>query len=222
MRAYVGQTRDPDLIALLNRHGIGECAVRGTLPPKRTPWFYDNGCFVDWRNGAAFNTVQFTRDLRRITYWPARGQMTKPDFLVLPDLVAAGNQSLACSLEWLDDPQLPDVPRYLAVQDGMWPDTLRDMAGDRLQRLGGIFVGGTLQWKLHTAKSWVAFAHRLGLPAHIGRCGTEARVEWATRIKADSIDSSLPLWSADQMRVFLAAVSTDHCPSGRVNQLELW
>lgn len=40
MKAYVGQTRSPDLIAELERYGIGECVVCGELPARRPQFFY--------------------------------------------------------------------------------------------------------------------------------------------------------------------------------------
>jgi len=43
-------------------------------------------------------------------------------------------------------------------------------------------------------------------PVHIGRVGTAKRVRWARRIGASSIDSALPLWSADKLRTFVAAL----------------
>lgn len=125
-----------------------------------------------------------------------------PDFLVLPDIVGGGLASLELSLSWL--PRLSGVaPPYLAVQDGMPEEAVsRSCAG-----ITGIFVGGTLQWKLRTAAAWVALAHRLEMRCHIGRVGTVDRLRWARRIGADSIDSSLPLWSRENMDRFLLGLS---------------
>lgn len=54
----------------------------------------------------------------------------------------------------------------------------------------GLFVGGTLEWKLQTAKTWVDVAHSRFMKCHIGRIGTFRRLVWARSIGADSIDSS--------------------------------
>src|SRR4051794_23863450 len=119
MQVYVGQTRDQELIETLSDLGFGECCVRGELPPRRRPYFYDNGAFGDWRAGRSFDAVRFDRDLRRLAYWP----MARPDFIVLPDIVGAGAESLALSRSYLDGPMAPfhgyPAPVYLAVQDGM-------------------------------------------------------------------------------------------------------
>jgi len=96
----------------------------------------------------------------------------------------------------------PGLRFYLAVQDGMAAADVRAaIAG-----FGGIFVGGTLSWKLQTGASWVRLAHELGLPCHVGRVGTARRVRWARRIGADSIDSCLPLWSKEQLAGFVSAL----------------
>jgi hypothetical protein len=196
VRVYVGQTRSRRLIAELSALGIGECTSRGEHPPRRIPWFADNGAFGDWKAGRSFDIAAFESDLPRI-----REAGAPPDFIVCPDIVAGGLDSLAFSLAWL--PRLrfacPGLPVYLAVQDGM-------EEGDVPDGFHGIFVGGSLPWKLATGARWVREAHRRGLPCHVGRVGNARRVAWAIRIGADSIDSSLPLWSQQKMRSFLAAL----------------
>jgi hypothetical protein len=140
MKAYVGQTRSQTLIAELGAAGIGECTARGELPPRRRPWFYDNGAFRDWTAGKPFDRARFEVDLARI-----RAEALAPDFVVVPDLVAKGRASLDESLAWLEP--LADVaPLYLAVQDGM---AERDVA-PHVARFAGIFVGGSLRWKMAT------------------------------------------------------------------------
>ncbi len=193
---YVGQTRAAKLVRRLWELGIGECTARGELPPRRHPWFYDNGAFGDWKAGRDFDEAQFVADIEAI----ARSG-DRPRFLVLPDLVARGQESLAVSARWA--PRLSaTAPLYLAVQDGMSTSDVAPLA----PQLAGLFVGGTLEWKIATGGTWVRAAHRLGLACHIGRVGTEDRIAWARRIGADSIDSSLPLWSEDNLRRFLRAL----------------
>lgn len=41
MKVYVGQTRSPALIAKLERHGNGECVVRGELLARRPQFSYE-------------------------------------------------------------------------------------------------------------------------------------------------------------------------------------
>jgi hypothetical protein len=197
--AYVGQTRGEKLIERLRALGIGECTVRGELPPRRAPWFYDNGAYSDWTAGRAFDGLKFQNDIDRIR----RGEIdTPPDFVVAPDQVAGGVRSLEVSLLWID--RLEGLPLYLAVQDGMRPSDVLPV----LDVFAGIFVGGTLPWKLATGPQWVDIAHAQGLRCHVGRVGTVPRVDWARTIGADSIDSSLPLWSEGNLQAFVGALKS--------------
>lgn len=204
MIAYVGRTRARDLLDRLDRLGLGECVTRGELPPRRRPWFYDNGAFRDWKAGRPFDVEAFAADIAELDKLRIVYSIT-PRFLLLPDIVAGGPESLVFSASWI--PRLSGLaPLYLAVQDGMEtaPSAVTCYAG----RLSGLFVGGTLEWKRQTAPAWVDLAHRNGLRCHIGRVGTARRVRWARSIGADSIDSSLPLWSRPKLERFVNALST--------------
>jgi hypothetical protein len=173
--------------------------VRGKLRGRRLDrWAYDNGAYEDWRAKRPFDRRQFLRDLRSIA---AGGP--QPDFVVLPDRVAAGLQSLQLSMRWLRRLRrkgLDRWPLYLAVQNGMAADDIP------WSEVAGVFIGGTNDWKASTAATWVAAAHQHGLPCHYARCGTGRKVDHAKGIKADSLDSCLPLWSAANLRQFLRAL----------------
>jgi hypothetical protein len=198
MRAYVGQTRSPELIDFLQHHDIGECTCRGELPPRRTPWFYDNGAYRDWRKGLPSDAYRLLDDLAHVRV----GLVTLPDFVVAPDLVAQGEESLKESRFWLPHIRAElgrPVPVYLAVQDGMTPDSVVGLLTD----FDGLFVGGTTAWKKATAREWVTLAHEHGLPCHVGRCGMPRLIRWAHSIGADSIDSSFPLWHRGRLSQFV-------------------
>jgi hypothetical protein len=140
MKAYVGQTRSRALAAELEQHGIGECVVTGELPPRRISagFFHDPGAYRDWRAGRPFNVCRWDRDMRWMLY---RG--IRPDFVIVPDIVAGGLASLSFSAFWRRTVPA-EFPAYLAVQDGM-------TAADVVPHLGmydGLFVGGSLAWKL--------------------------------------------------------------------------
>lgn len=209
MDVYLGQTRSRSLIAELDALGFGECTQPREWPPRRHPWLLDNYAFSDWRSGRDFDGVAF---LSALISAVAAGVL--PDFIVCPDRVATGLESLAFSLRWraLCESVLRarryagrPVPRlrwYFVVQDGMTPADVAPIAPE----FDGIFIGGSLPWKLATGRAWVAFAHNRGLPCHVGRAGTPKHVAWARRIGADSIDSCTPLWSADNLARFRRAL----------------
>lgn len=195
MRAYVGQTKAKKTIRKLIERGIGECTQPGEFPPRRAPWFLDNGAYLAFSNDAPWDEAAFVESLRLADAYEA----LPPDFVVAPDVVGGGLLSLRLSVEWRDRIR---HPAYLAVQDGMAMGAIREVA----PMFSGLFVGGTVEWKLATGNTWVRLAHSLGLPCHIGRVGTGKRVRWAADIGADSIDSSQPLWSKEHMRRFLDAL----------------
>lgn len=202
MDVFVGQTRSASLIAELTALGFGECTQRGEWPPRRRPSFQDNAAFSDWTHGRDFDNAAFLSDCTLANVDPV-----PPVFSVCPDRVATGLDSLAFSLAWLDShaSAFPGLRWYLAVQDGMEASDVRAV----MHRFAGIFVGGTLAWKVRTGAAWVHLAHELDKPCHIGRVGTPARVKWAKRIGADSIDSCLPLWSKQNLARFVKALGYD-------------
>lgn len=197
MKAYVGKTSGAPTISRLNAAGLGEMTVRGQLLPKRYPFAFDNGAFMDWKAGRPFKTNAFIDDILRID-----AEKLNPDFVVVPDVVAGGLHSLSVSMSWVDDLR-GAAPLYLAVQDGMERSDVEPV----IEQFDGLFVGGTLDWKLLFGASWVQLAHDHSKPCHIGRVGTAKRVRWAIATGCDSIDSCLPLWSQDNLRVFVAALN---------------
>lgn len=207
----MGQTRSSRLIQLLAVNGIGECTIRGELPPRRMPWFYDNGAFVDHSSRRPFAATKFEADIDRIR----SRDVPPPDFVLLPDLVAGGLESLRISMSWMEK-LFGVAPLFLALQDGMSAaDVVPHLAG-----VDGLFVGGSVPWKVATGCDWVNLARSHGKPCHIGRVGTIRRVEWARRIGADSIDSSFPLWTIERLESFMRALSATlppELPFGDVN-----
>lgn len=163
------------------RDGVGIMLCSQWRDVSKFPYYaVDNGAFSAWKNGVRWDEQPFKHVLKR-----ALEAATPPDFVVAPDRVAGGRESLEYSFRWLVD--LPAGLRYyVAVQDGM---TVHDVER-HLPSFAGIFVGGTMSWKLRTSESWVALAHSWGKLCHIGRVGPMSRILWASRIGADSIDST--------------------------------
>jgi hypothetical protein len=194
MIAYVGQTRSRALILELESYGFGEMTVREEFPPRRLPFVFDNGAFKDWNAKVPFQADRYQAALDRVA-----SSELRPDFIVAPDIVAAGLQSLRFSESWAERLEWLRLPVYLVVQDGM---TEADVAA-ALDPYAGVFVGGSLPWKLRTAQRWTEFAHLHGRRCHVGRMGTRERVRAARRWGVDSIDSALPLWSMANLNRFL-------------------
>ena len=142
----------------------------------------DNGAFMAFEKGFPFNPTLF---------WKLLGDAfldgSKPEFIVCPDIVAGGLKSLEFSKKWATEKLVGSQVLALAVQDGMEPKHISD---EFLANFSQIFVGGSIDWKWQTAKTWVDFAHSKGKKCHIGRCGTYDRLCEARDIGADSVDST--------------------------------
>lgn len=237
MRVYVGQTRSSRLIAELAELGFGECTQRGENAARRQPWFLDNGAFTDFKAGRDFDGAAWCETFARHRGAPA------PDFVVLPDIVGGGRRSLDFSIDWYATTRelcletwqrVP--PLYVAVQDGM-------TAADVDEAIGfgdGVFVGGSLEWKLLAAPGIIERAHGGGTyvdgcppldlpkPVHVGRVGSGRRIVWSRFCEADSIDSCLPLWAADKREIAAFAAGAelgsalDRFPAGGTLAADAW
>ena len=89
----------------------------------------DNGAWTAFRQGKPWDQSAFVSLIGKL------GALA--DWVVAPDIVEGGRASLDVSLTWL--PRLLDVcPRVLlAVQDGLEPQDVEHLLGERV----GIFVG---------------------------------------------------------------------------------
>ena len=155
MKVYVGQTRGRQWIALMESHGFGEMVVRGEMPPRRKPWAFDNGGYRDWTAGRGFNWKVLSL---LETIWRYDGN---PDFIVVPDMVAGGNESFEFSKHWVDKPEVyrPRFRSTLRCRTAWGTPARRSWTG---LRTASFLSGGSLQWKVATGQSWVELAHRHG------------------------------------------------------------
>lgn len=193
MKVYLGKTCSKKLIERLNGLGWREITQTKEVPPKRTPFALDNNAFGAWKNNTPWDPEAFKRGVMDCV----RRKLT-PDFVVVPDIVAAGRASLDFSLSWV--PWLRGfAPLYLAVQDGMFLDEVASI----LDNFDGVFVGGSLEWKIDAGFWWVSLAHARGMQCHVGRISGRARVRLVKSWGADSIDSCVPLWSTENLEAVI-------------------
>jgi len=202
MQIFTGNPcSDSRRIAKLKQYGVGVMlsvgpSARGikSLVDASVPCAIDNGAFQAWRRGYPFIESLFWK-LLVDSYMG--GVSVQNTFIVVPDIVAGGEESFHFSVEWIRH-KLQGSPRLaFAVQDGMTPKLF--YAWHR-KSISHIFVGGTIKWKWRTAKEWCDFAHEHGLKCHIGRVGTVDDLRRAKRIGADSVDGTYMMrnddWSA--------------------------
>lgn len=153
----------------------------------------DNGAWGAFKNQTEFDAKAFSDLVDR-----AGGSA---DFVIVPDIVAGGMESLKFSLSWL--PKLRHIWKLLLpVQDGMDVQSVSRVL--HAQPGLGIFLGGSTEWKLITMYSWGVLAAALGRHYHVGRVNTARRIRLAAEAGAASFDGtsatmfscSLPLLEA--------------------------
>jgi len=210
----VGGTKSKKIIKRLNALGWGRIWNEGrTYHSPKEPWALDNGAYAAYLNGTEFDQVQFLHRLRDA----AQRAPHRPEFVVLPDIVAGGLASLELSEKWLgilhtdtmqerhgftpiDYHTIRGWPKYLAVQDGLLETHITDRI---IREIAGIFVGGSNGFK-STAQLWTSFAHKNDLKCHYGRAGTLKKLDHAIESGVDSLDSAFPLWTAERLDRFVA------------------
>jgi len=184
MRLYTS-TGTRKTIEQCNALNIGLLMVDVWRNPDDWPSFaIDNGCYAAYNREEEWDPAPFLKILTR-----CKKEGRNPDFIVIPDKVA-DPKSILFSLVWIPvlESMYPEFPRYLAVQNGMSPEQVLEYVD--LRKISGIFVGGTMEWKMDTMKGWVMFAHEYGLKCHVGRIGPIKRMMICELAGADSIDST--------------------------------
>jgi hypothetical protein len=197
----LGDTRSFKNVVRIKELGWGRMfAGYKPTPYEGEKWGFDNGAYKHWTDGMPFDEARF---IYRLT---VAAEVGCPYLAVVPDIVAGGCSSLAFSCKWRERLE-NDFPIeafrywkwYLAVQDGM---SIHDVK-QYLPMYDGIFLGGTDAFKAQ-AWRWRVFAKDHGKPFHYGRAGTLPKLESALKMKADSLDSSYPLWEKVRMEKFIA------------------
>ena len=141
----------------------------------------DNGAFTCYRKGYPFQEDVFIDTLKK-----CYKLNIKLDFIVCPDIIAGGKESLLFSIEWAK--RLRTTPNLaLVLQDGMEEI---DLDRHRLRYFSYLFIGGTVDWKWQTAEQWVNFARRNNKKIHIGQSGKLEFLRRAEGLRVDSVDST--------------------------------
>lgn len=147
----------------------------GTPPP--LPYAIDNGAWGCYQREVPFDAIGFQTMLDQMG--------AGADWIVVPDIVAGGLDSLRFSMGWLGQVSRYGLP-LLAVQDGMVPEDVRKLVGPDV----GIFLGGTTEWKLRTMRSWGSLARERGARFHVARVNTVRRIRLCQDANADSFDGT--------------------------------
>lgn len=141
------------------------------------PYALDNGAWPAFQRGERLNLDKFLRAFEKVG--------AGADFVVLPDIVCGGGESLDLSLRWLEILR-GQAAFLIAVQDGFCVDEVKPFLSVDV----GVFVGGDTVWKLETMGDWARVAHGAGGVCHVGRVNTSRRVRACEIAGVDSFDGS--------------------------------
>jgi len=188
MLIYTGGTGDAEKIAMLHKYNMG--IMISSTPNKMPPRTYgkhkcaiDNGAWACHRKGYPFQEDIFLKALST-----AYKNGITLDFIVCPDLLMGGGDSLDFSLSWATGKLKTANNLSLVVQDGMKPYDI-DMTA-MINRFTHIFVGGSVDWKWETTEMWREYATSKGKKLHVGGCGTLDKLNYCKKIGVDSVDST--------------------------------
>jgi hypothetical protein len=180
MRSYASHTRTRRNLETFRVFGWRILLTpQNPRPVEGLPFAIDNGAWRTHQQKLPFDSDGFSRLVEM--------HGAAADFIVVPDIVCGGLDSLEFSLSWLD--RLKGLRLLLLpVQDGMSADDV----GAVLRRNPGlgIFLGGSTEWKLRTMYGWGMVAHALGCYYHVGRVNSRRRIRLAQEAGADSVDGS--------------------------------
>jgi len=140
------------------------------------PYVLDNGAWGCHQRGEPFDEHSFMWAYGRIS--------EDAEWVVAPDIVGGGEQSLELTKSWL--PKLNHRKILIAVQDGLAPkdvDALMDSTR-------GIFLGGSTEYKIRTMSMWGKYCSAKDVYFHVARVNTIKRFRACQAAGADSIDGS--------------------------------
>lgn len=179
MLAYASRTGTRRNLEALRLHGWRlVVSAGGSLRNEGFRYGLDNGAWGAFQRKENLDISAFNRAVDLM------GEGA--DWIVLPDIVGAGQRSLDLSLAWLEILSPLRVPLLIAVQNGMRLSDLRPYLGPQV----GIFVGGSTDWKLDTLQAWGQLAVETRCWLHVGRVNTRARIRLCAIAGADSFDGS--------------------------------
>lgn len=211
MNYYVSTPTGRECLAVCRRMGFREfaCPVRTRkgvvtardLTVRLSHFALDNGAWIYHVAGVPSDFGPFLAAM--VVMGPAA------DFVVAPDVVAGGLESLRISDAWiprcLDHAGLVLVP----VQDGIEAQDVAAMLGERV----GIFVGGSYRWKWTTVDAWAALARERQCYIHVGRVNSAKRSGLCADLGVHSADGSTVSRFSKTARRFID--STDPNRSGQ-------
>jgi hypothetical protein len=190
--------------SLFLRFGWGRMVVdRSPRPLPEEPWALDNGAYRDFKAGRPADWSRFLLRLDRIEKRVGENRLTRPLFVVTPDLIGAGGRGLAYQVSWAERlrKRFPATCRsmFLVVEKGYEPRLVRR----ERERFAGLFFAGTDRFKQQEGERWRDVAAELGWWFHYARCSTPAHLARAFFLSAASVDSARPLSRSEYLAAYV-------------------
>jgi hypothetical protein len=183
-----------------NLHALREAGWRILItpdkprPPERMNFAIDNGAWKAFKQGTPFDSDAFGDLVDRFG--------CAADFVVLPDIVAGGMQSLELSRKWI--PKLAFLKNILLpLQDGMDAESVGAVLRER--RNVGLFLGGSTEFKLREMYAWGLVAHSWLRWYHVGRVNTARRIRLCAEAGVDSFDGTSATMYSDTLPLLESA-----------------
>ncbi len=124
------------------------------------------------------------------------------DFVVLPDIVSGGMESLDLSVSWIS--KLRGLRSLLLpLQDGMAARAVGMVLRQNVQV--GLFLGGSTEYKLREMYGWGMVAAAWKRYYHVGRVNTARRIRLCAEAGADSFDGTSATMYAETLPLLDAA-----------------
>ena len=194
-------------LSVRSKGGIDDMSGH-TKPLPGLPYVLDNGVWSCHQAGVDWDDEPLRRLLERLGGGEGR---PAPGFVVAPDIIGGGEDSIAFSLDWLASHRAdtPSAKWLLAVQDGMTVERVREVLLEH--RLAGVFVGGSTRWKWETVHVWARLALEMPeIRVHVGRVNSLRRAMLCRDLGVHSCDgSSVTRYSINAPKMARAADGDD-------------
>lgn len=187
MEIYISIGGGKKMNPFVVENNLGWClAPDNDSNPKNQKYFLDNGKFHAEAHNKPWTENPFKRLLAKYPNYDFCVLPDKPQINPVRDRVLGrklATQSIQESLKYISE--IPD-PLYFAVQDWMMQSDIIPL----IERVDGLFVGGSLEWKIKTAMDWSNMAHAWGKKCHVGRVNQYETLRYMHYCGVDSVDGS--------------------------------
>lgn len=163
---------------------VGPSAMAKTKLRPWMPFALDNDAFASWTTGREWDESAWIEMMQSV-----RLQGMKPLWVLVPDVVADRDATIAKWQQYAPVAQAFGWPLAMAVQDGMTPEDVPASASV-------IFIGGTTKWKWQSLPMWAQTGKRI----HVGRVNEVDRLHICERWRVESVDGTGWMQGTDQGR----------------------